>query len=547
MGESTKDELLRNPVELIPSAPEPLARPARPAGAFANAANTDFTIPARREQQRAALESYRSTQLGKKWPLVINGRKIADRQYVPSLNPAHPSEIIGYWARGTIEDAEAAVAASAAFFPSWRATPADERAKMIERAADLMESRRPEINALLILEAGKPWIEADADLSEAIDFCRFYAHEMRRLGRPVVTQHVPGERCTQTWTPRGVGVAIAPWNFPLAILTGLTVAPLVAGNCVIIKPARQTSIIGALLMDVLVEAGVPAGAVHYLPCFGSDAGAHLVAHPKVDFYAFTGSRAVGCGIWESAGRTLAGQSNLKKVVCEMGGKNALIIDNDADLDEAIPAALYSAFGYAGQKCSALSRLIVLDDVYERFVARFLSACPTIPVGDPAQPGTIVNPVIDAAAQKTILGYIEQGKKEARLAWQAKLAPELVASGGYYVPPTVFVDCRPEHVIVREEIFGPVVSIIPFDTEEEALRLANATPYGLSGSIWSRDIGKALRAARALQSGVISVNSNSSVHTEAPFGGYKMSGIGRELGMSALDLYTEVKNVFIDLT
>ena len=531
MGEATKDELLRNPVELIPSAPEPLARPARPAGAFANAANTDFTIPARREQQRAALESYRSTQLGKKWPLVINGRKIADRQYVPSLNPAHPSEIIGYWARGTIEDAEAAVAASAAFFPSWRATPADERAKMIERAADLMESRRPEINALLILEAGKPWIEADADLSEAIDFCRFYAHEMRRLGRPVVTQHVPGERCTQTWTPRGVGVAIAPWNFPLAILTGLTVAPLVAGNCVIIKPARQTSIIGALLMDVLVEAGVPAGAVHYLPCFGSDAGAHLVAHPKVDFYAFTGSRAVGCGIWESAGRTLAGQSNLKKVVCEMGGKNALIIDNDADLDEAIPAALYSAFGYAGQKCSALSRLIVLDGVYERFVARFLSACPTIPVGDPAQPGTIVNPVIDAAARKTILGYIEQGKKEARLAWQAKLAPEVVASGGYYVPPTVFVDCRPEHVIVREEIFGPVVSILRAKDLDEAFALLNRADYALTGGIFSRSPSTIERARQEIMVGNLYLNRGitGAVVERHPFGGFKMSGGGTKAG------------------
>ena len=531
MGEATKDELLRNPVELIPSAPEPLARPARPAGAFANAANTDFTIPARREQQRAALESYRSTQLGKKWPLVINGRKIADRQYVPSLNPAHPSEIIGYWARGTIEDAEAAVAASAAFFPSWRATPADERAKMIERAADLMESRRPEINALLILEAGKPWIEADADLSEAIDFCRFYAHEMRRLSRPVVTQHVPGERCTQTWTPRGVGVAIAPWNFPLAILTGLTVAPLVAGNCVIIKPARQTSIIGALLMDVLVEAGVPAGAVHYLPCFGSDAGAHLVAHPKVDFYAFTGSRAVGCGIWESAGRVVAGQSNLKKVVCEMGGKNALIIDNDADLDEAIPAALYSAFGYAGQKCSALSRLIVLDGVYERFVARFLSACPTIPVGDPAQPGTIVNPVIDAAARKTILGYIEQGKKEARLAWQAKLAPELVASGGYYVPPTVFVDCRPEHVIVREEIFGPVVSILRAKDLDEAFALLNRADYALTGGIFSRSPSTIERARQEIMVGNLYLNRGitGAVVERHPFGGFKMSGGGTKAG------------------
>src|SRR5208283_4677522 len=222
-----------------------------------------------------------------------------------------------------------------------------------------------------------------------------------------------------------------PWNFPLAILTGLTVAPLVAGNCMIIKPARQTSIIGAFLMDILIEAGVPAGAIHYLPCSGADAGAHLVAHPKVDFVAFTGSRSVGCGIWEEAGLTRPGQLNLKKVVCEMGGKNAVVIDNDADLDEAIPAVLYSAFGYAGQKCSALSRLIVLEEVHDRFVTRFLSACPSFPVGDPARPGTLVNPVIDADAQKSILGTIGQGKREAKLAWQASLSPDLVNSGGYY--------------------------------------------------------------------------------------------------------------------
>ena len=457
-GEATRDELLRNPVEAIPTAPEPLARRPRPQGAFVNAANTDFALAANRERQRAALQAYQSDRLGRKWPLVIGGKRIADRAYVASVNPARPAQVVGYWARGTVADAEAAIAAGTAAFPAWRATPVEERARVLEKAADIMESRRLELNSLLILEAGKPWIEADADLSEAIDFCRFYAVEMRRLGRPAVTQRTPGERCVQTWTPRGLGVAIAPWNFPMAILTALTVAPLVAGNCVIIKPAGQTSVIGAQLMEILAEAGLPPGVAAYLPCSGADVGAHLVSHPKVDFYGFTGSRAVGCGIWESAGRTALGQRNLKKVVCEMGGKNALIIDNDADLDEAIPAALYCAFGYAGQKCSALSRLIVLEGVYDRFVDRFISACPSMPVGDPSQPGTVVNPVIDEAAQRNILGYIEKGKKECTLAWQARLEPDLIASGGYYVPPTVFVDCAAHHTIVREEIFGPVLAI-----------------------------------------------------------------------------------------
>jgi len=529
-GEASLEELLRNPVELIASAPEPMAR-RRPAGAFVNAANLDFTLAATRERQRAALQAFASGRLGRRYPVVIDGRKISDRPFLPSVNPARPAQVVGYWAKGTIADAETAVAASVAYFPRWRATPVDERSRMLERAADLMESRRLEVNSLLILEAGKPWMEADADTSEAIDFCRFYAREMRRLGRPVVTQSVPGEACHQVWTPRGVGVSVAPWNFPLAILTGLTVAPLVAGNCMIIKPARQTSIIGAFLMDILLEAGVPAGAIHYLPCSGADAGAHLVAHPKVDFIAFTGSRSVGCGIWEEAGKTRPGQLNLKKVVCEMGGKNALIIDADADLDEAIPAALYSAFGYAGQKCSALSRLIVLEGVYDRFVERFLSACPAFTVGDPSEPGTLVNPVIDADAQKSILGYIEKGKREARLAWQATLSPELVQSGGYYVPPTVFVDCRPEHTIVREEIFGPVLSVLRAGDLDEAFAMANAADYALTGGIFSRSPRAIERAKEELLVGNLYINRGvtGAIVERHPFGGFKMSGGGTKAG------------------
>jgi len=531
MGEATKEQLLGNPVNAIAAATEPLARKPRVAGEFINAANTDFTLAVNREKQRAALQHFESTQLGKKWPCIINGKKITDRPFLPSVNPARPAQIVGYWAKGTVQDAEDAVAASVAFFPKWRATPADERAQMLERAADLMEARRLEINSLLILEGGKPWVEADGDTSEAIDFLRFYAVEMRRMAKPVVTQHVPGERCIQTWTPRGVGVAVAPWNFPLAILTGLTVAPLVAGNCVIIKPARQTSIIGACLMDIMMAAGVPAGALHYLPCSGADAGAHLVAHPQIAFIAFTGSREVGCGIWEEAGKTRPGQLNLKKVVCEMGGKNAMVIDNDADLDEAIPAALYSAFGFAGQKCSALSRLIVLEGVYDKFVERFLAACSTIPVGDPAHPGTIVNPVIDEAAQKSILAYIEAGKKEATLAWQATLPAEVTASGGYYVPPTVFTGCKVEHKIVREEIFGPVLAILKAKDLDEAFAMVNASDYALTAGFFSRSPKNLERAQQEMLVGNLYLNRGctGAVVQRHPFGGFKMSGGGTKAG------------------
>jgi len=531
MGEASKEQLLGNPVDAIAAAPEPLARKARPPGTFINAANTDFSLAVNREKQRRALQDFTARQVGKKWPVVINGRRISDRPFLPSVNPAHPSQVVGYWAKGTVQDADDAVAASVAYFPTWRATPAENRAAILERAADLMESRRLELNSLLILEAGKPWVEADGDVSEAIDFLRFYALQMRRMAKPVVTQPVPGEHCVQFWTPRGVGVAVAPWNFPLAILTGLTVAPLVAGNCVIIKPARQTSIIGAFLMEIMREAGTPAGALHYLPCSGADAGAHLVAHPQIDFIAFTGSRSVGCGIWEEAGKTHEGQLNLKKVVCEMGGKNAMVIDHDADLDEAIPAALYSAFGYAGQKCSALSRLIVLEGVYDRFVERFLSACPSFPVGDPAEPGTIVNPVIDDAAQKSILGYIEQGRKEATLAWQAKLPAELTASGGYYVPPTVFTGCKIEHKIVREEIFGPVLAILKAKDLDEAFAMVNACDYALTAGFFSRSPKALERARQEMIVGNLYLNRGctGAIVERHPFGGFKMSGGGTKAG------------------
>ena len=525
MGEATKDSLLANPVNQISTAPAPLARKTPAPGTFVNAANTDFSQSVSREKQRAALAAC-SAQLGKKWPLIIGGKKISAREYVASVNPARPSQVIGSWARATIADAEAAVTTAQAAFPKWRATPATERALILERAADLMESRRFELNALLILEAGKPWIEADGDTSEAIDFCRFYAVEMRKLAKPVVTQAVPGERCVQAWTPRGVGVAIAPWNFPLAILTGLVVAPLVAGNCVIMKPAEQTSVIGAVLMEILTEAGIPSGVLNFLPGYGEDIGAHLTGHKDVDFIAFTGSRAVGCKIWEAAGHTLPGQPNLKKVVCEMGGKNALIIDNDADLDEAIPAALYSAFGFSGQKCSALSRLIVLDDVYDTFVERFLSACPALPVGDPTLPGTVVGPVIDAEAQKKILGLIEQGKKEAKLAFQGSAPAE-----GYFVPPTVFVNVKPSHAIAREEIFGPVIAILRAKDLDEAFALVNGTDYALTGGLFSRSPKALERAQQELLVGNLYLNRaiTGAIVERHPFGGFKMSGGGTKAG------------------
>lgn len=526
-GEATRAQLLAPPSDLIREIRTQI--PKRQTG-FRNAPNTDFSVALHREKLRAALADV-SPRLGQRHPLVIGGRKLSTRDFITSVNPAHPSQIIGYAARATLADADAALAVARSAQPAWAARPAAERVALVARVADLLESRRHDLSALEILEAGKPWLEADADLSEAIDFCRFYAAEMRRLDATTLTQSVPGERCTLRWIPRGTGVVIAPWNFPLAILCGLTIAPVVAGNTVIMKPAEQTSVIAAAFMDVLLQAGLPAGVVNLLSGYGEEIGAHLVAHPKIDFVAFTGSRAVGLKIWETAGRTPPGQANLKKVVCEMGGKNALIIDNDADLDEAIPAALYSAFGFSGQKCSALSRLIVLDEIHDNFVARLLAAAAALPLGDPAHPGTLIGPVIDADAQTKILRLVEQGKSEARLAWQATLPPELIASGGYYVPPTIFTGVKPTHVIAREEIFGPVLAILKAGNLDEAFALANDTDYALTGGLFSRSPSALERAQRELACGNLYLNRGitGAIVERHPFGGYKMSGGGTKAG------------------
>jgi RHH-type transcriptional regulator, proline utilization regulon repressor / proline dehydrogenase / delta 1-pyrroline-5-carboxylate dehydrogenase len=553
-GEASREQLLRRPEPA--AGPPSTARP--PARQFRNAPNTDFSREEGRTKLRAALATVTGTltvagvadpgkrvagpadpgpgspspataitfRLGRRHPLVIGGKSVSPAEYVPSINPARPSQIIGYWGRASVADADAAIAAARAAFPPWRATPVEERAALLDRTADILERRRFELSAIEILEAGKPWIEADADVSEAVDFCRFYAMEMRRLGTPQVTQRVPGEVNVQVWTPRGVGVAIAPWNFPLAILCGLTIAPIVAGNTVIMKPAEQTSVIAALFMESLVEAGLPPGVINFLPGYGEDVGAHLVAHPQVDFIAFTGSRGVGTKIWETAGRTLPGQANLKKVVCEMGGKNALIIDNDADLDEAIPAALYSAFGFSGQKCSALSRLIVLDGIHDKFVERFVAACASVPVGDPMEPGTVVGPVIDAEAQMRIRGFITQGLKEATLAFQGRAPDE-----GYFVPPTVFTGVRPEHVIAREEIFGPVVGIIRARDLDDAIAIVNASEYALTGGLFSRSPCALERARQELLVGNLYLNRGitGALVERQPFGGFKMSGGGTKAG------------------
>jgi RHH-type transcriptional regulator, proline utilization regulon repressor / proline dehydrogenase / delta 1-pyrroline-5-carboxylate dehydrogenase len=502
------------------------SRPAH-SSCFHNEPPADFTNPAEREKVRAAIKVIRG-KLGRHYPLIIDNRPIQARDWIASLNPANQNEVIGYAAQASLADADAALTSARKARKQWARTPAHDRAAIIERTADLLRRDKAELCALEILEAGKQWIEADADVVEAIDFCRFYSTVMRELARPQQTQRVPGETNVQHWLPRGTGLVIAPWNFPLAILTGMTVAAVVTGNTVLMKPSDQTPIIAARLMALLVEAGLPEGVVNLVTGPGSTVGAHLVAHPEIDFIAFTGSKEVGLKIWETAGRTHPGQDGLKKVICEMGGKNAVIVDNDADLDEAVLGAVVSAFGYQGQKCSALSRLIVMGEIYDRFLSRLIAAAASLRVGFAEEPGATFGPVISREAQQRILRSIQAGRTDASLAWQGESPGDPHAC---YVPATIFTNVPPTSPLFKEEIFGPVLSVTRARDFEEALALANTSEFALTGGLYSRSPFHIERAKAELACGNLYINRpvTGAIVERQPFGGFKMSGGGTKAG------------------
>jgi len=493
---------------------------------YENAPLTNFALPENQEKMRAALRKQRK-QLGRKVPLTINGEKIWTDEIFSSVNPSQPDQIVGYAAEAGIPEAERAVAAARAAFEKWRRTSFEERCQLLERAAQILERRRFELAALEVFEVGKPWAQADGDIAEAIDFCTFYARQMRLKGRPRLTQNVPGEESYQHYWPRGVALVIAPWNFPMAILCGMVSAALVTGNTVIMKPSEQSVIIGAMLMEIYEEAGVAPGVLNFLNGKGSVIGAHMVDHKDVDLIAFTGSREVGLWIWETAGKTREGQRELKRVICEMGGKNAMIVDSDADLDEAIVDSIYSAFGFQGQKCSALSRLIVLEENHDRVMERLLGAAASVRVGNPEEPGIVVGPVVDEAAYRRILDYIDVGKSEATLAYQAKDVPP----HGYFIPPTIFAGVRPNMRIAREEIFGPVLSVIKVRDLDEAIEVANGTDYALTGGFFSRSPANIERVKAQLEAGNVYINRpcTGAIVGRHPFGGFKMSGGGTKAG------------------
>ncbi|MEA5543140.1 L-glutamate gamma-semialdehyde dehydrogenase [Limnoraphis robusta Tam1] len=491
---------------------------------FPNAPDSDYADAVQRDKAFRALETVRQ-QLGQTYLPLINGKREQTETIVDSVNPSNPSEIVGKIGLISIAQADQALEAAKAAFPAWKRTPVRQRAGVLRKAAELMEQRRHELCAWMVYEVGKALHQCDAEVSEAIDFCRYYADEMERLDQGY-KYDTAGETDRYHYQPRGISVVISPWNFPLAIPVGMTVASLVTGNCTLLKPAEVSSVIAAKIAEVLVDAGVPNGVFQYIPCKGSTVGSHLVKHPDVHMITFTGSQEVGSRIYAEAAVLQPGQKHLKRVIAEMGGKNAIIVDESADLDQAVAGVVYSAFGYSGQKCSACSRVVVLEPVYEAFVSRLTEAVRSLNVGDAVHPSTFVGPVIDANAQKRILEYIEIGKQEAELAIQVP-APET----GYFVPPTVFVNVSPTGKIAQEEIFGPVLAVIKAPNFEEAINIANGTNFALTGGLYSRTPSHIAQAKADFEVGNLYINRGitGAIVSRQPFGGFKLSGVGSKAG------------------
>lgn len=518
-------QLLMNPKDKIPS--NGAVNPVLEIPGLRNEPFTDFTKEASRQAMEKALNQVRE-QLGQEHPLIIDGQAIQSGEVIPSINPSHKNQIVGKWHQATADHARQALDVAERAFPSWRSASAKERAEYLFKAADVLRRRKFELAAWQNFECAKDWREADADIAESIDFCEHYGHEMIRLSEPR-HRDVAGEENQYFYEPRGITVVLAPWNFPLAILCGMTTAALVAGCPVIMKPAEQSSIMGAKLMEVFQEVGIPNGVVSYLPGIGEEIGPVLVKDPRVAVISFTGSRAVGLQINKQAAEMAEGQQHVKRVLAEMGGKNAIIVDDDADLDEAVQMVKESAFGFQGQKCSACSRAIVLEGIYDRFVPRLVEATRSMKVGPAEDPGNAVGPVIDEEAQQRILKTIEEAKGEHELLFEADLGA--LSEEGFYVPPVIFGNVDPGSRLAQEEIFGPVLAVIRARDLDHALEIANGTPYALTGGISSRSPDNIERIKRELRVGNLYINRKitGALVDRQPFGGFKLSGIGAKAG------------------
>ncbi len=512
---------------------------------FQNEPHLDFSKPENVRKQRKAIEEVRS-QFGQEYPNLIAGREVYSREKLRSINPAHPSEVIGVFQKATQRDAERALRAAWQAFEEWKRVPAEERAQYLLKAAQEMRRRRLELNAWMICEVGKNYAEADADTCEAIDFLEYYAREAIRYAQPQPVTPVPGERNEYFYIPLGAGVIIPPWNFPLAILTGMTSAAIAAGNTVVVKPSSESPMMGWLLADIFRRVGLPDGVLNLLVGSGSTVGDFLVAHPRTRFIAFTGSMEVGLHIHELAAKPQPGQIWIKRTILEMGGKDAIIVDSEADLDAAVQGVVVSAYGYQGQKCSACSRVIVDKAVYRDFLRRLKSAVQALRIGDPAE-NFDVGPVISARARDSILSYIAIGKKEGTLVLGGNPVGDL---DGYYIEPTIFTNVSPRARIAQEEIFGPVLAVLTANSFRDALRIANGTIYGLTGSVYSRNPDKLRLARDEFHVGNLYFNRKctGALVGGHPFGGFNMSGTDSKAGgPDYLLLFLQGKSVSEKLT
>lgn len=492
---------------------------------FKNEPITDFSIKSNLVKQQKALASV-AKQLGKTYEIVVGGKKLRSKNKLVSYNPANKDEAVAKFYKGTKEIAARAVETAAKKYEEWKYVPAAERANYLFKAAALARVRRFEINAWMVYETGKNYLEADADTAEAIDFLEFYGREILRYFAKQPLIPVKGESNELVYIPLGVGVSIPPWNFPFAILVGMTSAAVVSGNTVVLKPSSDSPMMGKLFYDIMHDAGLPDGVINFLPGSGGEVGDTLVSHPKVRFISFTGSMAVGTHIYELASKVQPKQIWLKRVVAEMGGKDCIVVDKETNIDEAVKGVVTSAFGFQGQKCSACSRAIVDKAIYSKFIRKLKKAVEKIEVG-PGAENFPVGPVINEAAQKSILNYIRIGKKEGKLLVGGTKAKV----NGYFIKPTVITDIKPKDRLAQEEVFGPVLAVIKSNNYEQSLKIANDTIYGLTGAVYTRNRKKIEEAKKHLLIGNLYFNRKctGALVGGHPFGGFNMSGTDSKAG------------------
>ncbi len=509
---------------------------------FRNEPYSDFTAPMPQRAYREAIEVVAS-KLGGHVPLIIGGKPVDTDDRIVSINPAKPDEVVGTTAMASEAEAQRAIDAAAAAYPDWARRSAKDRAELVHRIGDLISERKFDMSAWMTLEAGKNWAEAEADVAEAIDFCRYYAHEALRLDEPVPVHSYVGETNESFLIPIGPGVVIPPWNFPLAILVGMTVGPVVAGNTVVLKPASNTPLLGAHFMDIVAEAGMPDGVINFLPGSGGVVGDFLVDHPSIRFVNFTGSKEVGLRIAERAALVRPGQKWLKRAFMEMGGKDGLIVDETADLDLAADSLVRSAYGYQGQKCSACSRAIVVASIHDDLLDRVVAKAAALEIG-PGVENKPVGPIISKEQHSSILAEIERGRAEGNLVLGGQ---PVDMDGGYYIEPTIFDGVERHHRLAQHEIFGPVLSFLRVADFDEALDVANDTEYGLTGGLISTDPDRIDRARREFHVGNLYINRKitGALVGVQPFGGFKLSGSNAKAGgPDYLRLFMEMKTVAI---